>query len=170
MKRIQLILLILALLFIVLHARSQSPGNSRFVGDSIRYAESIWAMKKKGIVLAEMNLSEAEKSSFWPVYESYYRATQFLEMEYIQLLAEFHDKLSAHDIEQLSLRALQNDLLMAKIRKLYFKKFKRALNPRQASQFMELDNNFRLLLRAEMKKDIPPIDGWQLQAFSQSPH
>src|SRR5688572_22713852 len=128
------------------------------VDDSLRYAESIWSMHKKAMILEEMHLTEAEKSSFWPVYESYSNAIQYLDMEYIRLLnlteeEQMSDKKSASLTEHM----LMNELLLAKTRKHYFRKFKKALSPTLASRFMQLDNNFRTMLRIQMQKESPAL-------------
>ena len=77
MKRL-LLLLVFALFM-------SSQLSAQKVNDSLRYAESIWSMEKKAMILEKMDLSEAEKAAFWPVYESYSNAIQYLDMEYIRL-------------------------------------------------------------------------------------
>ena len=163
MKRIFIFLITVTLVATNLTLKAQS------LEDSLRYAESLWAMKKKAIVLENMQLTEAEKSSFWPVYESYSRATQFLEMEYIHLFSKYSKqvgKLPDHKLEDISTRLLRNDCQMAKVRKQYYKKFKKALSPTLASRFMELDNTFRTLLRIEMQKETPSLDALQVVFYS----
>ena len=128
------------------------------VDDSLRYAESVWAMQKKAMILDEMNLTEAEKSSFWPVYESYANAIQYLDMEYIRLLdLAVGEELSEKKSASLTEHILTNELSLAKTRKQYFKKFKKALSPVQAGKFMQLDSNFRTMIRLEMQKDAPAL-------------
>lgn len=128
------------------------------IDDSLRCAESIWSMQKKAMILEKMDLTEAEKSAFWPVYESYSNAIQYLDMEYIRLLTftpsgELTDKKSSSLTEHI----LLNELLLAKTRKQYFKKFKKALSPAQAGKFMQLDNNFRIMIRLQAQKDAPTL-------------
>ena len=127
------------------------------VDDSLRYAESIWSMEKKAMILEEMDLTEAEKSSFWPVYESYSNAVQYLDMEYIRLLTYRDDDLSGKKSALLTETMLTNELLLAKVRKQYFRKFRKALTPVQASRFMQLDNDFRTMLRIQMQKGSPAL-------------
>lgn len=123
------------------------------VDDSLRYAESIWSMEKKAMILEQMNLTEAEKSSFWPVYESYSNAIQYLDMEYIRLLNYEGEGMTEKKSASLTTNILLNDLLLAKTRKQYFRKFKKALSPAQASRFMQLDNDFRTMIRIQMQKN-----------------
>ena len=134
------------------------PIYAQYVDDSLRFAESIWAMEKKAMILEQMDLTEAEKSSFWPVYESYSNAVQYLDMEYIRMqnLTE-EDMLLEKESGSLTEHMLLNELLLAKTRKYYFKRFKKALSPSQAGKFMHLDQEFRTMLRIQMQKDAPAI-------------
>lgn len=147
---------LLAFLFFAVFA--VIPLSAQKVDDSLRYAESIWSMEKKAMILEEMDLTEAEKAAFWPVYESYSNAVQYLDMECIRLLTysdeeELSDKKSAELTEHL----LMNELLLAKTRKQYFRKFKKALTAAQASRFMQLDNDFRTMIRLQMQKESPAL-------------
>lgn len=127
------------------------------ISDSLRCADRIWAMKKKALVVQYFNLTEAEKAAFWPVYDSYYSATQYMEMEYIFLLSSYlKNNNDGEKMEELQKQMLKNDVQMARVRKMYFKKFKRALSPAQASTFMQLDNTFRTMLRNEVGQGMTP--------------
>lgn len=127
------------------------------VDDSLRYAESIWSMQKKAMILEQMDLTEAEKSAFWPVYESYASAIQYLDMEYIRLLNYTPEDLTEKKAASLTENMLMNELLLAKTRKQYFRKFSKALTPAQAGKFMQIDNNFRTMLRIQMQKESPTL-------------
>ena len=127
------------------------------VDDSLRYAESIWSMQKKALILQQMELTEAEKSAFWPVYESYSNAIQYLDMEYIRLLTFSEDDLSEKKTASLTENMLSNELLLAKTRKQYYRKFRKALSAAQASKFLHLDNNFRIMLRIQIQKESPAL-------------
>lgn len=123
------------------------------VDDSLRYAESIWSMEKKAMILNELSLTEAQKSAFWPVYESYSSAIQYIDMEYIRLLTMRDDDLSEKQSSSLTEHMLMNELLLAKARKQYYRKFSKALTPALASKFMQVDNDFRTILRIQMQKE-----------------
>jgi hypothetical protein len=139
------------------------------VDDSLRYAESIWSMKKKALILEEMDLTEAEKSAFWPVYESYASAIQFLDMDYLRLMSYASEPgLKEKKLASLCEHLLENDLLLAKTRKQYYPKFRKALSPAQAGKFMQLDDDFRTLLRMEMQRQMPAYVSSQEKIYSQN--
>lgn len=127
------------------------------VNDTLRYAESLWSMEKKAMILSRMDFTEAEKSAFWPVYESYANATQYLDMEYIRLLQMTEAELTAREAATVTESLLLNDLLLAKTRRQYFRRFRKALSPERASQFMQIDHDFRTMLRLQMRSDSPAL-------------
>lgn len=155
--------ILLFFVFTVLNASGQQ------MDDTLRYAESIWSMKKKAIILEQLDLTEAEKSAFWPVYESYSNAIQFLDMEYIRLMNYTSENgLKEKKLASLCEHMLESDLLLAKTRKQYYQKFKKALSPAQAGKFMQLDNDFRTLLRIEMQKETPAFVRSQERVYSRN--
>lgn len=114
-------------------------------------------MQKKAMILQQMDLTEAEKSAFWPVYESYANAIQYLDMEYIRLLNYTAEDLTEKKAASLTENMLMNELLLAKTRKQYYRKFSKALTPAQAGKFMQIDHNFRTMLRIQMQKESPTL-------------
>ena len=145
------------LTFLLLTALLCSSVVAQQVDDSLRYAESIWSMQKKAMILQQMDLTEAEKSAFWPVYESYANAIQYLDMEYIRLLNYTAEDLTEKKAASLTENMLMNELLLAKTRKQYYRKFSKALTPAQAGKFMQIDHNFRTMLRIQMQKESPTL-------------
>jgi hypothetical protein len=127
---------------------------AQLAADSSFYDETMWTMKKRKMVMDYMDLTEAEKASFWPVYESYHMAIQFMESETLSIISICNDpahKMEEGELERYSRKVLQNDLLLDRVRIQYYKKFSRALTPTRASQFMQLDDNLRMMLRMEVQ-------------------
>ena len=124
--------------------------------DTLRFADLRWSLQKKALVLSYMKLSEAEKSSFWPVFESYNSATRYFELESLMLLKKYSDangEIDAQELESISHRILENDLRVAKIRRNFYKRFKDAVNARQATAFFQIDTMFRSMMRLQAQKD-----------------
>jgi hypothetical protein len=143
-------------LLFVLAMVSPLMSTAQTVSDSIRYAESIWSLKKKAILIDYLTFSEAQKSAFWPIYDSYSNATQYLEMESVSLLRKYSQEggyLSASEMDWIASRIIGNDVLLAKLRKKYFKKMRRAVSSALACEFMQFDNAFRNEIRSEVQKN-----------------
>jgi hypothetical protein len=155
MKFAKFVLFLFALLLIFLSSKGQTRE------EKLLYAESLLANKKKAMILNYFQLTEAEKSSFWPLYNRYSRHIHDYELEYFYLqnrYAKGIDKLSVSDLKNLSERFIQNDLELAKLRKQYYRRFRKALSPLKASEFMHLDQTFRTMVRLEMQKDPAPFE------------
>jgi hypothetical protein len=124
--------------------------------DTLRYADLRWSLKKKAVVLNYMHFTEAEKSSFWPVFDSYNNATRYLELESLMILKKYSDasgQLSSSELEEMSQRILRNDLQLAKVRKVFYKRFKEAVASEQATAFFQIDTMFRSMMRLEAQRD-----------------
>lgn len=159
MKRVELIVLVFISLVLQTGAFAQKKAGI----DSLRFADRRWELEKRAMVLHYMPLTEAEKSSFWPVFDRYQQATQYLEMEYVYLLTRFtkgYNSMSEKQCDELISQLLKNDMFLAKIRHQFFKKFKKALSPQLASAFMQLDSTFRTMVRLQVQKDLPVMDAY----------
>lgn len=124
--------------------------------DTLRYSDLRWSLKKKAVVLNYMHFTEAEKSSFWPVFDSYNNATRDCELESLMILKKYsdaNDQFSGRELEEMSQRILRNDLQLAKLRKTFYKKFKEAVTPEQATAFFQIDIMFRSMMRLEAQGD-----------------
>ena len=155
MKRIRFFLLLLGFIIIYLSSRGQSAE------DSLRFAGRILSLKKKAIIVQHFKLTEAEKSAFWPIYNKFDLEIEDYDIEYFHLLSRYVagiNELPDRTLQELSERFLQNDIEVARIRKQYYKKFKKALSTSKASEFMQLDNTFRAMVRLEMQKDPTPFE------------
>lgn len=106
--------------------------------------------------MAHLQLTDAEKPGFGPVYYAYCNAIEYLEVEYAQivlLLENYrldHDNLKAQVFYK---RMLRNDYLLARVRKQFFKKFCTVIPSAQASEFMRLDHSLRSAFRNSIQKD-----------------
>ena len=126
----------------------------------IEAVQEIWGVVKKELVDQYMQFSDAEAAAFWPVYEAYMAERQKLGNDRIRILAEYadqYDRLTDQKAEDLTYVALVNDIKLDKLKKKYFKKFKKAVSPLRASQFMQLENYLQTAIRHEVQEAIPFI-------------
>jgi hypothetical protein len=121
--------------------------------EAVSLKDAMLSMKRRKIVLNYLDLSEAEKTAFWPLYDEYYNEINPIETESLLLLRLCAgNDLSERDLEKYSKRLLLNDLVLAKIRKQYYGKFKAGLSGLRASQFMQFDDSFRMMLRYQAQQ------------------
>ena len=121
------------------------------------------------MILNYFQLTEAEKSAFWPLYNRYNRQIHEYELEYFYLVGRYEkgiENLSPSALIDLSERFIQNDLETARLRKQYYRRFRKALSPIKATEFMQLDQTFRTTIRMELQKDNSPLELLANNAFS----
>jgi hypothetical protein len=141
----------LAFVLLMLSASNFTFAQGTF--DSIRCEHRISLLKKKALILRELNLTESQKSSFWPIYDSYELATEYVEAEYSFLRWKFSNHfqgLNSHEQYELSAQLVEDEFLIARIRKQYFKKFRKAITAEQLTTFMQLDQQERNFFRDRM--------------------
>lgn len=121
--------------------------------ETVSLKDTMLSMKKRKMVLDYLDLTEAEKAAFWPLYDEYYKEINPIETETLLLLRLCSgNELSERDLEKYSKRLLLNDLVLAKVRRQYYARFKSGLSGLRASQFMQFDDSFRMMLRYEAQQ------------------
>jgi hypothetical protein len=148
-----MLILLIRLAFVLMMVALSGFISAQSTFDSIRCEHRISLLKKKALILRELNLTESQKSSFWPIYESYELATEFVEAEYSFLRWKFSNQfqgLNSHEQYELSAQLVEDEFLIARIRKQYFKKFRKAITAEQLTTFMQLDQQERNFFRDRM--------------------
>jgi hypothetical protein len=152
--------MIMRLAFVLLIVAVSNTVSAQSTFDSIRCEHRISLLKKKALILRQLNLTESQKSSFWPIYESYELATEFVEAEYSFLRWRFSNnfqRLNSHEQYELSAQLVEDEFLIARIRKQYFKKFRKAITAEQLTTFMQLDQQERNLFRERIASVARPM-------------
>jgi len=121
--------------------------------DSLRYAEILWSMKRKAFILQTVEFTEAEKAAFWPVYEDYCFSIMYMELENLEMertLLNTHVRMNEKEGDVMYSNLLTNEYELARLRKQFYRKFKRALGAKKAARIMQADNAFRLKIKLEV--------------------
>lgn len=137
--------------------------------DSISFVYAMWNSEQRKAMLLHMDLTESEKSSFVPVYDVYSRAVGALEIERLQLIdlyLKHFRQLNENEILKIYEKMLRKDFEVAKVRILYYRKFRKVLSGAQANEFMALDESLRALFHLELQKGAPALALSQAAIFS----
>jgi hypothetical protein len=117
--------------------------------DSLFFIYSIWNAQQRKVLLEQMHLTSSESSGFYRVYDSYNRAMAYIEIDNLHLLNRLgrnNGQLKQTEIIRINAALTQNAIEVARVRKQYFKKFRRVLSPSRVNQFMAFDESFRMVL------------------------
>ena len=122
--------------------------------------EKIQADKK--LVIAEnMELTEVEAKSFWPVYEAYQNELLLLQSRSLRLIndfAEAYEKMTGKDAEKILDEYLTIEDLRLKLRQDYLPKFRKALPEKKVVRYYQIENKIDSVVNYELAKKIPLIN------------
>jgi hypothetical protein len=115
---------------------------------------------KNTIIAHTMQFSDAESTAFWPVYRDYARDQQAIGDQRVQLIKDYaqnYDSLDDAKSKDMMQRAINIDQKTLSLRQDYWPKFAKALGPKRAAKFYQVDNRITLLLNLQLTSAIPLI-------------
>jgi hypothetical protein len=117
---------------------------------------------KKLIVTKYMELTEAEAKNFWPVYEDYQKDLQKINERLLNMLqsyaAGYRDKsLTDEKAKQLLDEWIAIDNDDAKRRASYVPKVMKVLPPKKAARYLQIENEYRILLKYDLAVTVPLV-------------
>ena len=155
-KRLAVILLSMAVLMIAgspcLAAEKQAD-NMDIVREKIK-------ADKKLLVAENMQLTESEAKSFWPVYEDYQNELFLLQSRSIRLIKDFaavYLEMTDRDARKLLDEYLAIEELRLKLRHGYLPKFRKVLSDRKAARYYQIENKIHAIINYEIANDIPLV-------------
>jgi len=117
---------------------------------------------KKLVIASNMELTEAEKMTFWPIYDAYQKDLQALNDRLVKTLRAYADAYIAKTLTNEQAKKLSDDSIAieadeAKLRTSYAAKLNAALPGRVVARYMQLEGKIRAALRYDMASSIPLV-------------
>ena len=115
---------------------------------------------KKSIVAKYMELTESEAKDFWPVYEAYQKDLQKLHGRLGNLLKGYAEGYRNLSLTNEGTKKLLDDWLTleqddANLRKSYVPKILKVLPAKKAARYLQIENEYRLLLNYDLAASVP---------------
>ena len=115
---------------------------------------------KKLLIAANMELSEKEAKTFWPIYDDYQKELHKLNDRIAMLLVTYAKQAQAGKLSDATARSLMDEYLAIEEAEL---KMKRAFMPRlgkalpglKVARYMQLENKVRALVKYELAGEVP---------------
>ena len=117
---------------------------------------------KKLLVAANMDLTESEAKSFWPIYDQYQKDLQKLNQRIVKVLESY-----AEDYRGLSLtndkarklidEALAIDKAEADLKGAYAPKLTAVLPAKKAMRYLQIENKIRAVVRYDIASGVPLV-------------
>ena len=115
---------------------------------------------KKLLVAENMQLTEAEAKTFWPVYERYQHELFLLRvrtMKLIQDYADGYDQMTNDTAKKLLDEYVTIEALGLKLRQVYLPKFRKALPEVKVARYFQIENKIHAVLVYELAANIPLV-------------
>ena len=117
---------------------------------------------KKSIVAKYMDLTEAEAKKFWPVYEEYQSDLQKTNQRLKNLLESYASDYKNKSMTDEKAKKMIDEWLVieqeeGKRRSAFAPKVLQALPVKKAARYLQIENEYRILLRYELAGAVPLI-------------
>jgi hypothetical protein len=117
---------------------------------------------KKLIVAKYLELTESEAKKFWPVYEQYQNDLQKLNQRIGGLLQSYAADYRSNSLNDEKAKKLLDEWIAvdsddAKHRGSYSTKVLQALPAKKAARYLQIENEYRTLLRYELASSVPLV-------------
>ena len=159
MKRTIAVALALAAVFVT-GAIASEQGDHAMTG-YIEMLKSDLKTQKVAVVTANMMMTEAEGEIFWPLYREWDAEVSKIMDARISLIrdyAENYDGITDEKADEIVKADFKLDDKRLKLEQKYYKKMAKALSPKIAARFFQIDNAITLLLRLQVASELPLVE------------
>ena len=117
---------------------------------------------KKLIVSKYMELTESEAKKFWPVYEDYQKDLQKIDQRLLNLLQSYAADHRNNSLTDEKAKKLLDDWIAieqdeAKRRGAFAPKVLQAVPPKKAARYLQIENEYRILLSYDLAATVPLV-------------
>ena len=129
--------------------------------DYLELARDVLSAEKKVVITEVMELSDAESQPFWDLYNEYQGKLYTVQNKRIALIKDFADSyesLTDEKADEIWANYFKYQTELLKLKKSYYKKFKKILPAGKAALFFQAENKIETLIDAQMAIEIPFIE------------
>jgi hypothetical protein len=115
---------------------------------------------KKALVAENMELTEAEAKSFWPIYDAYQQDLQKINNRMTQTILEYADAYSKGALDNATAKKLLGEALAIqeselKLQQTYVPKLEKVLPEVKVARYIQIESKIRALVRYALASKIP---------------
>jgi hypothetical protein len=158
MMVLQMGLLVLSFLLIgPVHAQEAEQMNMEILKEKVK-------ADKKLLVASNMNLTDAEAKTFWPLYDGYQKELEQINQKLITTVKSYADAFNAGkgEISNDTAKKLLADALAVeesevKLRQSYAAKLGKVLPATKVARYLQIENKIRAIVKFELAAQIPLV-------------
>jgi len=116
--------------------------------------------KRKQVIAANLSLTDAEATKFWPIYDQYVSELILINDKKFGLIQEYADNFGKLTNEQsLSFirRWLDADIETARLRQKYVPIISQVLDGKKSATFFQLDRRIAMMLELQVSSQMPLV-------------
>src|SRR5579863_1173740 len=116
--------------------------------------------KKKQLIAANLVLTDAEATKFWPVYDQYTTELTAISDKKVNLIKDYangYGKLTDTQAVDLTKRLLDIDAQVTALREKYIPIFNKVIPGVKTATFFQMDRRFSLLMDLQVASQIPLV-------------
>lgn len=135
--------------------------NAQTENDYLEIARDVLKTEKKAAIAEAMQLTTAESTPFWALYNEYQSTLYTVQNKRIALINDFaenYDSLTDEKADAIWVDYMKYQAELLKLKKSYYAKFKKILSAGKAARFMQLENKIETLINAQIAMEIPLIE------------
>ena len=154
MKLIQAVLFSLSIV-LALPAAAQTASDMKILADKVK-------ADKKLVVAANMQLSEEEAKSFWPVYEAYQKDLAAINKRLFGAIKNYADAYNKGPVSDEAAKKLLNQAIAVeeaelKLKRSYVPKLEKVLPGMKVARYIQIENKIRAVAKYELAAQIPLV-------------
>ena len=150
-----LIFCVIVLTCVPAFAQDQGNANMQILLDKVK-------ADKKLVVASNMELTEDEQKSFWPIYEAYQRDLMGINERLGRAIAAYADAYNKNQLTddvatKLTSEALAIDQDEINLRKTYAGRLIKVLPAKKVARYLQIENKIRAAIRYDLAVGIPLV-------------
>ncbi len=138
-----------------------SVSTAQTENDYLEMSREVLKVEKKAAIAEVMQLTESESQPFWNLYNDHQAKLYTIQNKRIAIIKDFaenYESLSNEKADELTVNYLKYQTELLKLKKSYYKKFKKILPAGKAARFFQAENKIETLIDAELALQIPMIE------------
>ena len=145
-------------------ATSSASDSQKVTDQDIQLLRQDIRSKKKQLIAANLKLTDAEATKFWPVYDQYTAEMTKINDQKVALIKEYASQWGTITDEQASSlikRSLAVDEQIAQLRIKYLPIFSQVVSGKTVATFFQLDRRLQSIIDLQLASQIPVVQDQQ---------
>ncbi len=118
---------------------------------------------KKLLVATNMELTESEAKSFWPIYDQYQKDLQKINRRIVRLLESYAEDFRSKSLTDDKAKKLINEALAieraeADLKSAYAPKLSKVLPVRKVVRYLQIENKIRAVVKYDIASGVPLVE------------